>query len=628
MVVLRRLVLLAGLLAAAPQSPQPPRTGMIAGQVVDASGAPVAEAIVRVTLTGAALTRDAAPPPGGRVMADGEGRFFVADLPAGDYYLEATKEGYARGTFAQRRPYGPDRYFTLGEGERRTDARLTMWKFAVIAGTVVDEAGEPAIGVGVRAVPSSIIGGRQAFGNLELISELVPAAVTDDRGMFRLTQLVPGTYVVVVPYTQTTLPAPLAGTVAQDVALRNDLFFGGITEVMPLGNPRMQQSGDAVLLTPTRVLVPPRLPDGRLQSYRTTYYPSATTASAATPITVASGDERTDLTIAMRPVPAVRISGRLVLPDGSAPPPTTIRLAGEGATGIVNRGLVSGSGPPVAGFDAATALSGTDGRFTLLDVPAGEYVLTHADPFLSRAIRLGRQAYWISQRVTVGTTDVTDLTVTMRPALRVEGRLEFNGSPNAPAASPMLARGGVTTFEAPFADMGPIGQFAAEGLGGTPPAFATVAGGGRYIMRPVETGGWFVQSITADGRDITDRAFDLESDMTSIVVSYTDRPSKIAGTVKDARGGVSAMVVAFPQDPARWTGYGSNPRLLRSVVSTPAGAYVIPHLPPGAYYLAAIDDASDDWRDPKRLELLARDAAQITVTTGTPVSRDLTLRTK
>jgi len=100
MVLLRRLVLLAGLLAAAPQSPQPPRTGMIAGQVVDASGAPVAEAIVRVTLTGMALTRDAAPPPGGRVMADGEGRFFVADLPAGDYYLEATKEGYARGTFA------------------------------------------------------------------------------------------------------------------------------------------------------------------------------------------------------------------------------------------------------------------------------------------------------------------------------------------------------------------------------------------------------------------------------------------------------------------------------------------------------------------------------------------------
>ena len=117
-----------------------------------------------------------------------------------------------------------------------------------------------------------------------------------------------------------------------------------------------------------------------------------------------------------------------------------------------------------------------------------------------------------------------------------------------------------------------------------------------------------MQSITADGKDITDRAFDLESDMTSIVVSYTDRPSKIAGSVKDARGGVSAMVVAFPQDPARWTGYGSDPRLLRSVVTTPAGAYVIPHLPPGEYYLAAIDDASDDWRDPKRLEGLARDA--------------------
>ena len=36
--------------------------------------------------------------------------------------------------------------------------------------------------------------------------------------------------------------------------------------------------------------------------YRTTYYPAAATAGAATPIALASGDERTDLTISVRPV--------------------------------------------------------------------------------------------------------------------------------------------------------------------------------------------------------------------------------------------------------------------------------------------------------------------------------------
>ena len=60
-----------------------------------------------------------------------------------------------------------------------------------------------------------------------------------------------------------------------------------------------------------------------------------------------------------------------------------------------------------------------------------------------------------------------------------------------------------------------------------------------------------MQSITLDGKDITDRAFDLQADATSLVVTYTDRPSKVTGTVTDARGAASAtaVVLAFPVDP-------------------------------------------------------------------------------
>ena len=52
--------------------------------------------------------------------------------------------------------------------------------------------------------------------------------------------------------------------------------------------------------------------------YPTTFFPSAATAGAATPITLGAGEERTDVAIALRPVPAVRVSGRLVTPDGIA----------------------------------------------------------------------------------------------------------------------------------------------------------------------------------------------------------------------------------------------------------------------------------------------------------------------
>ena len=176
---------------------------------------------------------------------------------------------------------------SLAEGERLTDVTLKVWKYGAIAGTVVDEAGEPVVGVAVRALIKDVFAGRPRYGTTQVISELVPIATTDDRGMFRLSQLMPGTYVVLVPSTQTTVPASFVER--SDSELRSDLFFAGVPEVSLLGQPRTQQAGDFALLTLNRVLIPPPpSPAGRMAVYPTTYFPAAATAGAATPIPVES----------------------------------------------------------------------------------------------------------------------------------------------------------------------------------------------------------------------------------------------------------------------------------------------------------------------------------------------------
>ena len=69
------------------------------------------------------------------------------------------------GRYGQRRAWGQSQLVSLAEGERLTDVKLRVWKYAVIAGTVVDEAGEPVVGVAVRALVKDVVAGRAQYGN-------------------------------------------------------------------------------------------------------------------------------------------------------------------------------------------------------------------------------------------------------------------------------------------------------------------------------------------------------------------------------------------------------------------------------------------------------------------------------
>jgi uncharacterized protein (DUF2141 family) len=601
-------------------APQGPRTGVVVGQVIDAiSGEPIPEAIVRLSMPAFLATLPTTP--NGRVMADADGRFFFTDLPAGEYSLSVTKDGYIAGTYGQRRASARGELLPLKEGEHRTDVVLRVWKYAVIGGTVLDEAGEPVVGVAVRALVRDVVAGHTRFG---ADSYNVPSTLTDDRGAFRLSRVQPGTYAVVAPSMHTTVPLAVMNAWDSNT-LRLELWRAGVYEVSPLGQPRTQQVGDFALMTLNSVLIPPQPgTGGRMSMYRTTYYPSATSAAAGTTVSVTAGEERTDLAITLRPVPAARVSGRLVTPDGTAPPPMAIKLVGEAMKDVVTRSLPSSTAE--VGFETATAVSDATGRFTMLGVPPGEYELTHADELLVRSADGGRTAYWVNQHITVPAGDLRDLVVNLRPAIRIAGRVQFAPGVTAPATLP--PNQGSLTLENPSVEAAQV--FASSREAGGNGQFSTIGPGGRYIAHAVENSGWFVESITLDGKDITGRPVDLQTDATTFVVTYTNRASKVTGVVKDARGAVAAdaIVIAFPTDPQRWLDYGRSPRFLRSVPMSAKGTYTFDHLPRGDYYVAAIESVDGEgWRDPKVLQLLATRAERLTVAAGQAAQTlDLTMR--
>jgi len=143
---------------------------------------------------------------------------------------------------------------------------------------------------------------------------------------------------------------------------------------------------------------------------------------------------------------------------------------------------------------------------------------------------------------------------------------------------------------------------------------------GQYFVRvPNPPDGWFLESVTLAGRDVSDVPLEVrDQPIPSIVIHLTDTPMLLGGTVQPATPGdaldADLVVVAFPEDRARWVDFGNTPRRLLSAVVSPSGAFVIRGLPPGEYYVAALrDDDLGDWRNPATLEALVSVAERVTM---------------
>jgi hypothetical protein len=454
MVPIRPIALACGIalgLGLAQQRPAPvASTGLIVGQVVDAvSGAGVPGALVTIGTYAAPVPATAqlvdmnfgapAPQNARRILTTESGRFLFRDLPAGRYEITVSGPGFAPSIYGQGRPSGPGQFIDLAEGQKLGGVAVRAWKLGVISGTVVDELGEPAVGVLVRYLRRVIAGGKPRFATLAAQG----SATTDDRGMYRIAGLPPADYAIGVIFNPSTVPMTVvdANATASESGNPNasDVYRRLQSSVTSTLGATGFRVGDQVLQQPTSgaSVLPVPAANGRLMTYQTTFYPAAAAPSQATLVTLRPGEERAGINLQLRLVPAVRVSGRITGPDG---PGSFLGMTLVASTG--------GDYQSEGVAEAASGVSDATGAFTFLGIPPGEYVLKirmYPRPVPTPAtITLTTDAsgtavsgratgaapapampsepsLWAAMPITVGNTDLENIAVVLRHGRRVGG---------------------------------------------------------------------------------------------------------------------------------------------------------------------------------------------------------------
>ncbi len=599
-------------------------TGLVVGQVIDGTtGTPVGGALVTLTMAALPVSRSQPLPPGtqvapssgnGRVLADGDGRFVFHNLPQGRANLSASAPGYTAGSYGAKRPTDAPHPIVLGDGERFGDATIRIWKMATISGTVVDESGDPLVGVTVSVLRFTAMNSvRRAVSDR--------TTSTDDRGAYHF-MMPAGDYIVVVPTTSTSMPRSSIDAIQQAIAapgqaatLMQSLNSSGAPTPFEagfrVGAMLLQTSGPLARDAPTPT------DDGPVLAYQTTYFPAALVQTQAQIITVAPGEDHQSVDVTMRLTTTVRVMGNVVGPDGSGGNLGVRLVASDSRDSSFN-----------SSYPTANTISEASGAFTFLGVPSGQYELQVTRiprPEIVNGIPsppTNVPTLWARLPLNVGSTDVAGISVALRTGLRISGRVEFDGSTPRPTPD-RLATASLT-----LQDIDGQGQaimptrVSADGQFTTPGVIP-----GRYLalVGGAWGAGWSLKSVTANGHDLSAAPQLLDGDITGALLTFTDHPNHLDGSVEMlASTDTPPAVVFFPANYEAWLAGGTAGRLSGFVRVDGSGHFGLTGIPAGDYFMAAISsDLVNNWQDPTTLAAIARGATRIRLSDDDHKSVDL-----
>jgi len=578
----------AGLPAQQPLQQTEPR-GAIWGTVVSSgTGQPVDG--VRLRLSGAELrgTRT--------VYSDDDGRFVFVDLPAGAFTLSGSKTGYVSITYGQDRPNTgrPGTPIQLAAGQQVKDLRFELPKGGVITGIVFDEKNRPSVATPVRVLRWTISNGERTLTS-------AGTATTDDRGIYRVYGLAPGSYVVTAMPRNVTQAADVAMMLAQQ---EEQLAF------------QMQMSvGDMVIMREA-LPVPAQVEseDQPTVGYAPVYYPGTLDLGTASAVEVGVSEELTSVDFALQQVPLSRVEGQVIVPPDMSLSNITVRLYNVDArvpglntySSRARNGSFSFSAVVPGNYRAvATATVRTNRQETRTVGPDGRTVVSVQTS--------GSSQVWAHADVPVTGVDLSNVMLFLQPGLTVSGRVEFEGGAGRPQGrlrvtlSPLGEAARAAGANSRNANVDENGNFEITGV---VPA--------SYQVRASGASGYSLASALLGGIDTLDFPLEVTAtdNVSGLTLTFSDQTTQLSGTLQDAMGQPTSAytVVVFPASSQYWL---PQARRIQAARPTTTGQFSFQGLPPGEYRLAAVADVeSGIWYDASFLQQLVPASVSVRLMSG------------
>ena len=327
---------------------------LVAGVVIDAgTGSPVRKAYV-------SLSTAEDNPAEALAITDSSGRFTFANVPDGRYRLNARCDGYQATWYGAPTPKHAPGVIALRAGETRQEFVLRLPRLGAISGVVLDQDGDPVDNTTVSLWMPWFERGKPGFAQQG-------TGVTNERGEYRVTNVVPGHYLVMV-----------SGAGRQAMRIHPE----SVASAQPV--------------------------DQRFQpQFGIQYFPATERLSEAALLTVAPGKEIDGINFHMSARSPTILRGTVV------PPPELPPAVGIQVTGMAHESpersqyFGAGAGPPKYDFEIAGVLP-------------GEYLLM-------ASVSAGGRTYRGVQPAVVKGGAENQVTLKLEPGIDLAGSLKIEG---------------------------------------------------------------------------------------------------------------------------------------------------------------------------------------------------------